>query len=77
MLTCKKEQIIKLKNRKIFSSANADRCILRFYKIFIIKISNLSLEAKMLKTAKKISIKIEFESSKRLIHIILIEFILC
>ncbi len=68
MLTCKKEQIIKLKNRKNFSSANADRCI---------KISNLSLEAKMLKTAKKISIKIEFESSKRLIHIILIEFILC
>ncbi len=77
MLTCKKEQIIKLKNRKKFSSANADRYILKFYKIFIIKILNLSLEAKMLKTTKKISIKIEFESSKRLIYIILIEFILC
>lgn len=60
MLTCKKEQIIKLKNRKKFSSANADRCILKFFKIFIIKISNLSLEAKMLKTAKKISTKAEF-----------------
>jgi hypothetical protein len=57
MLTCKKEQIIKLKNRKKFSSANADRCILRFYKIFIIKISNLFLEAKMLKTAKKFLLK--------------------
>lgn len=31
----------------------------------------------MLKIAKKISVKIEFESSKRLIYIILIEFILC
>lgn len=31
----------------------------------------------MLKTTKKISTKAEFESSKRLIYIILIEFILC